>query len=236
MIIRVGLENGIEGRSLAWALDFPGCFAYGKDANTALVSLPAALLQYERWVHQHTPAPWVSLGNFDIRLVDAWEDYKINAAFEEADEGIEVKAWFLDDWRPLSAEEIERGLLMLDWSRADLRSIVSGLDDASLDAPRGDPDWTVRKVLAHIASTEAWYLDRLDWRQAGKPDPSGCLDEVRSELSRQLAALGDRRLVSGKDGEFWSPRKLLRRALWHERDHTRHILKLLGLLVEETAG
>ena len=31
MQIRVGLENNIEGRSLAWVLDHPGCFAYGKD-------------------------------------------------------------------------------------------------------------------------------------------------------------------------------------------------------------
>lgn len=31
----------------------------------------------------------------------------------------------------------------------------------------------------------------------------------------------------GENGEFWSPRKLLRRAIWHERDHTNHILQLL---------
>jgi hypothetical protein len=29
------------------------------------------------------------------------------------------------------------------------------------------------------------------------------------------------------DGEFWSPRKVLRRAIWHERDHTAHSKKLL---------
>ena len=33
--------------------------------------------------------------------------------------------------------------------------------------------------------------------------------------------------VIGVDGEFWSPRKVLRRALWHERDHMEHIKKLL---------
>ena len=72
MIVRVGLENGIEGRSLAWALGFPGCFAYGKDARTCLVNVPSTLLKYERWIAQHTPTPWVTLGNFDIRLVDDW--------------------------------------------------------------------------------------------------------------------------------------------------------------------
>jgi ferritin len=34
------------------------------------------------------------------------------------------------------------------------------------------------------------------------------------------------KLVVGVNGEFWSPRKVLRRALWHERDHTEHIRKL----------
>lgn len=35
-------------------------------------------------------------------------------------------------------------------------------------------------------------------------------------------------LKVGIDGEFWSPRKMLRRAVWHERDHTFHIDKLIG--------
>ncbi len=28
MRILVGIENNIEERSLAWALEYPGCFAY----------------------------------------------------------------------------------------------------------------------------------------------------------------------------------------------------------------
>jgi hypothetical protein len=35
--------------------------------------------------------------------------------------------------------------------------------------------------------------------------------------------------VVGQDGELWSPRKLLRRALWHEMDHIKHIQKLIRL-------
>ncbi len=37
---------------------------------------------------------------------------------------------------------------------------------------------------------------------------------------------GVRRMID-EEGETWSPRKVLRRALWHERDHTEHIRKLL---------
>jgi hypothetical protein len=32
--------------------------------------------------------------------------------------------------------------------------------------------------------------------------------------------------VATLSGETWSARKVLRRAMWHERDHTQHIRKL----------
>ena len=38
------------------------------------------------------------------------------------------------------------------------------------------------------------------------------------------------------DGEIWSPRKLLRRALWHELDHIGHIYKLLVKLNNHPAS
>jgi hypothetical protein len=42
-----------------------------------------------------------------------------------------------------------------------------------------------------------------------------------------LPGLSGSKQVMGIDGEFWSPRKLLRRAVWHEYDHIAHIRKLL---------
>jgi len=32
--------------------------------------------------------------------------------------------------------------------------------------------------------------------------------------------------VEGIDGEIWSYRKILRRTLWHQRDHIEHIKQL----------
>jgi hypothetical protein len=52
--------------------------------------------------------------------------------------------------------------------------------------------------------------------------------KVRAHLISALPDLAASNAVVGIDGEFWSPRKLLRRAVWHERDHTAHILKLLA--------
>ena len=45
-IYRVGLENDVEGRSLAWVLGHPGCFAYGADGEAALEKIPQVIRAY----------------------------------------------------------------------------------------------------------------------------------------------------------------------------------------------
>jgi len=71
MQIRIGLENGIEGRSLAWVLDFPGCFAYGKDGTEAILRTPQALITFREWVGEHTKDSWLEdLEDFDIALTE----------------------------------------------------------------------------------------------------------------------------------------------------------------------
>ena len=99
MQIRIGLENGIEGRSLAWVLDYPGCFAYGKDGTEAILRTPQALLTYREWVGEHTGDSWLQdLEDFDIALTEIFECYSIDSG----DKKIEINAWFNDDTRPLS--------------------------------------------------------------------------------------------------------------------------------------
>ncbi len=103
MIIRIGLENNFERRSLAWALDLPGCFAYGVTASEALAAMPKAVLGYKAWLESHTSRSWVSQisTDFDIRLAEAFEDYTIDKDFELAESGYEVDAFFRHDWKPL---------------------------------------------------------------------------------------------------------------------------------------
>jgi hypothetical protein len=218
MRIRVGLENGVDGRSIAWALDFPGCFADGAGGPEALVALPRALVDYEAWVERHARPSWLpDLGEIDIRLAETWQVYTIADDLTEASDGYEVNAWFRDDWRPLSAEEIDRGLQMLCWSRADLLAAAAGASPTAMDEKQPGERWAVRGVLNHVAGAEWWYLDRLDL--AGL---------TLEQLERALPGLAGVQRVLGKEGEFWSPRKLLRRALWHERDHVGHVLKLVA--------
>ena len=87
-------------------------------------------------------------------------------------------------------------------------------------------------ILAHVGGAEWWYLDRLglSFPRSEVPDePFARLEKVRKAFVAALVKLEAVKQVVGASGEIWSPRKMLRRALWHELDHVEHIQKLLPL-------
>jgi hypothetical protein len=233
MLLRIGLENNYDGRSIAWALDFPGCFAYGQDGPEAILAAPRALLDYCAWIERHTQQSWLAdLGDFDVRLVETFECYTIDAAFEPAPPGTgnRVNAFFLDDWKPLTAEDVRRALLLLEWSRADLLAAFAGLSPEQLNQNFPGERWPINGILNHVGGAEWWYMDLLGLsgmeRASLSKVPAERLSVVRAHLRQILPALVGTRLVLGQEGELWSPRKLVRRILWHELDHVTHIRKL----------
>lgn len=232
--IYIGLENNIEGRSLAWALDYPGCFAYGQDEGEAIVRFAPAFVSYKDWVARHANGlAWLAgLQELDFRLAEVWNTYQIDENYQVVPAGYEVNAWFRHDWRPLSDEDVERGLQLLRWSRQDLLELVDEIPPEQMDVKKEGERWSIAGILGHVGGAEWWYLSRLglagmsraelprDWRER--------MEVVRARLEAILPTLAGREdLVRGIDGEFWSPRKLLRRAIWHERDHWMHISRLL---------
>ncbi len=224
----VGLENNIEGRSLAWVLGHPACFAYGADGSAALAAVPGAIQGYRQKIEAHTDS-WLDSDDAHL-LEETWEDYTINDQYRLAQDGYEVNAWFRHDWLPVSAEDIQRGLLLLSWGRQELMELTSHLDSATLERTYPGERWSIAGILKHIGGAEWWYLDRLGlaFPRAEVPeDPFKRLELVRSRLVEILPGLAGVKQVVGVSGEFWSPRKLLRRAAWHECDHIDHIRKLL---------
>lgn len=235
MCIKIGVENNYEGRSLAWVLDYPGCFAYGADGSEAILRVPEALLRYKEWIDSHLADSWMNeLADFDIHLEESFEVYAINERFELVSDGYEVNAWFRHDWNPLSAEDIRRSRLILQWSRADLLDLVSNLNAAQLECKFEGERWSIAGVLGHIANAEHWYLDRLGLAEGARRDlPQDVFERlhaVRQRMNKVLPELDDLQKVEGVDGEFWSPRKLVRRATEHEIDHIDHIFKLIAKL------
>ncbi|HEX9090967.1 MAG TPA: DinB family protein [Anaerolineales bacterium] len=232
-MFRIGLENGTEGRSQAWVLGHPGCFSYGEDGPAALEAVPKAIQDYRSWIAAHTSASWFAgedIEGYAYQLDETWECYSINSDFELVVDGYEVNAWFRHDWKPLTAEDIQRGLLLLGWGRGHLLSMESDLSPETLDRTYPGERWSIAGILKHIGGAEWWYQDRLGLafeRRDVPEDPLARLEKVRLHLVEILPGLAGSTQVVGVSGEIWSPRKLLRRAVWHEYDHIAHIRKLL---------
>lgn len=229
-MFEVGLENNTEGRSQAWILEHPGCFAYGNNGEEALAAVPQAIQDYSQWISAHSKQNWLSDTDSEYQLVETWECYSVNEDYELVSDGYEVNAWFRHDWIPLTEEDIQRGLLLLGWGRDELLDLVGHLDAVTLERTYPGERWSIAGILNHIGGAEWWYMERLGLafpRDEVPEQPFERLDRVRPRLVEVLPGLAGVRQVVGVSGEFWSPRKLLRRAVWHEYDHIAHIRKLL---------
>jgi hypothetical protein len=233
MLFHVGIENHNEGtRSIAWALEHPGCTSYGRDADSALATFPAALRAYSNWIGLREPS-WLRVENIDVNVESVWNNYFVNDKLERVatdENATAVESWFEHDSKPLNAEEIERALKMLAWSRADLLKTIDGLSEERLNHTHNGEKWPINGILRHVGSAEWWYMQRLGraFPQAKLPKPTmERLEKVRTAFLELLPTLEGVKQVTDVEGERWSPRKVLRRTLWHERDHVEHIRKLI---------
>lgn len=81
--------------------------------------------------------------------------------------------------------------------------------------------------------TEAEVAFGLQVLAASRTDREAVVEDLRAARRALEEALQDwagRPLVVGVEGEFWSPRKALRRTAWHERDPVAHLRLLRSAL------
>ncbi len=231
---RIGYENNNDERTIAWALNYPGCYAYGADQLAAETNFPDAARKYVAWVGAHGGA-WLQPGD-ESGLIneETFDAYFVDATFDRVERGggSMVESFFRHDWKPLTAEDIDRALQSLEWTRQDLFNVIEPLTPMQLRQKADGERWDINGILNHIGSAEWWYQERLGHPFPAReedlpPEPLRRLELVRGHLLRLLPQMQGVDRVLGLDGELWSPRKMLRRALWHERDHTEHIRKLI---------
>jgi hypothetical protein len=204
---------------------WPGCFAGGWSREECSAGATQAVAGYRAWIERHG-------GNApDADEPELTELGEVHLSWLSEPDN-DVCAFFAADRPPLTGEEIASGLQLLRWSREDLLAAIDGLSPEEL-ARSVEDGWSIARVLGHIGGTEWYYLDRLDLalpREDVPDDPLARLELVRGEVERVLPTLADDDLLAVKRYEVWSPRKVLRRAAWHERDHTAHIARLRTLL------
>ncbi|MAT44792.1 MAG: hypothetical protein CL609_20850 [Anaerolineaceae bacterium] len=233
MHVKIGIDTNYEKRAIAWALDYPGCFAYGGNDQEVLLWFPQTFIQYQLWINQKAGKDsWMKeIRDFDVRLVESFQNFQVKDYEVVSQGGETVMSWFQQDWQPLNRVEVLQGIQILNWSREDLLSLVSTLSPDQMQKEYTGERWTIAGILKHIGGAEWWYMERLGLagmtRYALPTDPIERLSLVRERFLTVLPDLAGEEMVRGRDGELWSPRKMLRRAAWHERDHYFHIQKLL---------
>ncbi|MBL8152688.1 MAG: DinB family protein [Anaerolineae bacterium] len=212
MTYRIGVEDIEPGQWVAWWFERPGITGGGR-------SLPEAVTALSRQV------PVIPVEPIDVfRAYPSLEDpdYLVNAFFE-------------DDRRPLSAAEIADGLARLHESRERLLGLIHSVGPEVLSRPiEGERFETILGILRHVAVAEWWYCDRLDgvpdWAALPQP-PLEALAVSRQNTERFLPTLVDSNQIVTLTGEIWSPRKVLRRTIWHEADHVGHIQQRLDAIM-----
>jgi len=229
MLIRVGMEEDPGNRFTAWALDFPGCFAYGKDQAEALLALPRKLLEFDYWVRLHTDQPWFQIDGMDMHVDETFRVTHIDLKGED----YEINAFFKNDMRPLTNQEAGQALQVLGWQQEELLAGIEFVNQEKLNRVEEGQRWSIMGIVRHLAFAELWYLQNLGLPTLGisrDTDPICLLEQSYQAVAAALPNLiGDER-VTAYAQEQWSARKLVRRTLWHRRDHIDHIRQLLGVI------
>lgn len=229
MLIRVGMEEDPGNRYTAWALEFPGCFAYGADQAEALLALPRKLLEHDYWIRLHTDHPWFDLDGLDMHVDETFTVRRI----EHDGEGYEINAFFQHDLQPLTVEEVDQALRILLWQHEELLSGIEFVNKDKLHEVMAGQRWSILGIVRHLAFAELWYLQTLGIPTpviSRETDPIHILEESHKATASALPSLIGETRVTENAQERWSARKLVRRTLWHRRDHTDHIRQLLGVI------
>jgi hypothetical protein len=210
MIYRVGVEDIEPNHWVAWSFDRPGLTGKGKTHDAALEHLQTLLPDGE------------------IRVT---EEFRAYPSPQDPEPDYIVNAFFEDDRRLLTKAEINT---VLDELTINRRNFLAQLADVPQDiltrSISGEVFGSIMGIIRHVAGAEWWYCQHLggiaQWALL-TGDPLTALAVARADTRVFLPTLvGDTRIVTHVN-ETWSARKVLRRTLWHERDHIGHIAERL---------
>lgn len=224
MLYRLGVEDMEPEHWIAWVFELPGCYSTGRTRREAISQAGANIAAYQHWLGLHCSERAFEDPYIDLHVAEIYEAV-------ETEPGYTAHAFFEDDHTLLTGGDIEFARCLFDGIRSDLLALIGHIPPEKRAEPiPGERFGSIDGILGHVGDAEWWYLDRLEmaFPRSELPDePLARLVKVRAHLLLRLPDLvGDER-ITWPNREGWSARKLIRRAVWHERDHTQHIAKLL---------
>jgi hypothetical protein len=216
-----------SGACRAQLLDLPGCFALASDVWVAISRVEHGIPAYYDWLRSHDEYTPIVAGPFRVQVKDIRE---VSGQFPGT-----TDAFFPPDATPVSTEDLDWLLALLDWALEDLIDLGETIAPHARDIPtRAGPPPNV--LLRQAAEAQARYLVMLN----AQPDPISVtltdaapleqLREVRDVSLRRLrnASDDDRARVFEVLGDQWSLRKILRCGILSARTYTQALASAAG--------
>ena len=227
VLIRVGLEYGVGGRILAWALDFPGCFAYGQADAEVMLNFARNLLAYEAWINLHADQAWFNLINLDFRIVEVFKPENASCMARSS----QPVAFFEDDRCALRQDEVQHALAVYSWQREELLAGLEFMPEASYNRAEQRTGKTIPVMVSQMALDCYDILATLKLPLPPFPTKNEAFAQLdfTTELVRgTLPAWAGVEAICEVSGELWSPRKAIRHLLWRQREGIEQIKALVG--------
>ena len=211
------IEVEPNGASLAQLYDLPGCYAHGVDQAIALDNLEAAIPAYYVWLQAHDAYTPIVQGPHRVCVV--------GEAQVPATDGHAPGGFFAPAAVPMTGEDLDWYLALLDWAYTDLAALLDRVRAAQAD-----------DVATHVAQTQLWLASRLEAQPvvaAEERFPGAPRERLRqvwqASVSRMRGTSDDERERRvDLEGERWSLRKLLQRSILHVRMHTDELRQALA--------
>lgn len=232
----VYVETDEAGRVMAHVPSLPGCIVRGDVLDRVSESVPAVIREYTAWLEGHGVAVPPENEPVEVETTECVEGV---GPFNPGD----VAALFPPDEASLTPEGVQRYLHLMAFSRADLLVLVSDLPDALLDWQADADSLSLRRLLRHVGNAEEWYVSRIvnpdtlpqEWKHDGDMPILEFLEMERRTAVERLRELTEAERTevvrcarwTEHPEEPWTARKVLRRFLEHEREHTAQARQIL---------
>ncbi len=216
------------GETLAQVPELPGCYAKGASESEAVNRLYIAVPDYYRWLRMQDEETPTMSGDVEIRVRERVPVTR-NALHE-------IRAFFATDDEPLSDDDLDWGLALMSYAHQDFTRQLRNVDDAVMEWQPDPESWSIHQIIDHVAQQEAWLSRRLDdpptapliTELPGPPLERLSRIHERSMVRLSQSTPEQREMVRDINGERWSMRKIVRRSIVHEREHTEQVAILLA--------
>jgi len=199
-----------DGSCLAQLLDLPGSYARGATEHATLLTLAASIPAYYAWLRRHDEYTPEVHGPFRVVARECVCVSSGGAFFSVAAE-------------PVSDEDLDWSLALLDWACEDLYKCA-----CTACTVGGQPADVSQHMADMTAQTQLWLMSRLEVHPTLadlSQLPGSSLDRLhyvwQASLRRLRNASDEERVrLLDHDGERWSLRKVLWRSVLLAREAT----------------